>query len=49
MIRGTVDRRDLVCTCRKTVGHIGGEDAVNSCVVQAFEERELIRIGRRRL
>lgn len=49
VVCGTVDRRDLVCPFRKTIGHVCGEDAAISWVVQALEEREFARVGRRRL
>lgn len=49
VVCSTVDRRDLVCPFRKTIGHVRSEDAVISWRVQSLEERELRRVCWRRL
>lgn len=49
MVRGSVNRRDFVCPCRKTVRHVCTEDTINGCIIQPLEERELGRVGRCRL
>jgi hypothetical protein len=45
MVRTRVDRRDLVNTSRQTTRNRRAQDTVLGRVVQALEERKLVRVG----
>ena len=46
VVRRGVDRRELVKAAGETAGDVCAEDAVHGNVVEALEEREVLRIHR---
>jgi len=47
VVGGSIDGRDLVSACGQTTSNSSGQDTVGGGIIQALEEGELCRVGRR--